>query len=213
MAKVKTATRTLSNAGRLRTLVVATSPKAVGQLGAESLVEYDGLLELIADPDIVSVEVQPQTFQFVKGGGRTVSYTPDVRFTRRDGRIGYREFKHDVTKLEPELAAKLEIARESFAEQGYEFEIRDATAIRKGFRIQNLRLLKRYAQWPVSPAFQRGVLEFVGERTDILLQDLCEPAGTGGLGGVYRMLWDHLLEADLETALFCTATRIWRPRS
>jgi len=92
MAKVKTATRTLSNAGRLRTLVITTSHKAEGVLVAESLVEYDGLLELMANPDIVSMRVQPETIYF-ELDGRSVAYTPDVRFVRRDGRIGFREFK------------------------------------------------------------------------------------------------------------------------
>lgn len=211
MAKLKTATRTLSNAGRLRTLVVATSRKAVGPLGAESLVEYDGLLELVADPDIVSVQVQPETVRFVMGG-RPVTYTPDVRFVRRDGRIGYREFKLNTENLPPELDAKLAIAQEYFTEQGFEFEVREAAAFRRGFRIDNLRLLKRYEHWPTSQVLQRRVLAFVEAHDEVCLQDLRDHVGAEGLGALYRMVWERQLDVDLESARLCAATVVRRLR-
>ena len=209
MAKVKTATRTLSNAGRMRTLVIATSHKAEGVLVAESLVEYDGLLELLADPDIASLRVQPETLEF-EMDGRAVSYTPDVRFVRQDGRIGFREFKPPVATLDDEVVAKLGVAQEVLTKQGYEFDVRDSDSVRQGHRIENLRLLKRYAVWPTSQAFQRPVLDFVGGYDDVCLQDLRDLVGPHGYGALYRMLWERQLQADLEERALGALTRIWR---
>jgi hypothetical protein len=209
MAKVKTATRTLSNAGRLRTLVIATSHKAEGVLVAESLVEYDGLLELLADPDIASLRVQPETLEF-EMDGRPVSYTPDVRFVRRDGRIGFREFKPPIATLDNEVVAKLDGAQEVLTKQGYEFEVRDSDTVRRGYRIENLRLLKRYAAWPTSQAFQRRVLDFVGGQDDVCLQGLRDLVGPHGYGALYRMLWERQLRVDLDGRTLGALTRIWR---
>lgn len=211
MAKVKTATRTLSNAGRLRMLVITTSQKAKGVLVAESLVEYDGLLEMLADPDIASLRVQPETLDF-EMDGRAVSYTPDVRFVRQDGRIGFREFKPPIASLDDEVVAKLYVAQEVLTEQGYEFEVRDSDTVRRGYRIENLRLLKRYAAWPTSQAFQRRVLDFVGGQDDVRLQDLRDHVGPHGFGGLYRMLWEQQLWADLEDQVLGAMTRIGRSR-
>lgn len=211
MAKVKTATRTLSNAGRLRMLVIATSHKAEGVLVAESLVEYDGLLEMLADPDIASLRVQPETLDF-EMDGRAVSYTPDVRFVRQDGRIGFREFKPPVASLDDEVVAKLDVAQEVLTKQGYEFEVRDSDTVRRGYRIENLRLLKRYAAWPTSQAFQRRVLDFVGGQDDVRLQDLRDHVGPHGFGALYRMLWEQQLWADLEDQVLGAMTRIGRSR-
>lgn len=209
MAKVKTATRTLSNAGRLRTLVIATSPKAQGVLVAESLVEYDGLLELMADPDIASLQVQPETVH-VELDDRPVEYTPDVRFVRQDGRIGYREFKPPIDTLANEVVAKLKVAQRVLTQRGYEFEVRDSDAVRIGYRIENLRLLKRYAAWPTSRDLRRRVLAFVDGQADVCLQDLRDLVGPDGYGALYRMLWERHLEVDLTTARLGAATRIGR---
>lgn len=209
MAKIRTATRALSNAGPLRLLVAIASRKAVGEMPAESLVEYDGLTELLADPDIVSAQVQPETIQLHIGGVQR-SYTPDVRFIRRDGRIGYREFKLSKLELDEESTAKLDAARASYEAGGYEFDVRDAGEIRRGYRIENLRLLKRYASWATSEDFQRRVWELVGDDGETCLQDARDFVGSNNYGSLYRMLWDGQLVADLVRARLSGATKVRR---
>lgn len=209
MAKIRTATRALSNAGHLRLLVAIASRKAVGEMPAESLVEYDGLTELLADPDIVSAQVQPETIQLHIGGVQR-SYTPDVRFIRRDGRIGYREFKLSKLELDEDSAGKLDAARASYEARGYEFDVRDAGEIRRGYRIENLRLLKRYASWATSEDFQRRVWELVGDDGETCLQDARDFVGSNNYGSLYRMLWDGHLVADLVRARLSGATKVRR---
>lgn len=209
MAKVKTATRTIRNAAPSRSLALVTSPKAIGDLPTESLVELDGLIELTSDRDIVSVKVQPETFE-LEVDGKEVKYTPDVEFVRRDGRIGFREFKDSSKPLPPEMQRKLQVASEFFAQRGYEFIVRTSDELREGYRIANLKHLKRYARWKTSEAFQRAVLEFVGGREDLYLNDLRERVGPAAYGAMYRMLCDGQLEADLQAAPLSGSTRVWR---
>lgn len=211
MAKVRTATRTITNAGKLRTLVNVSSPKAVGELPTESLVEFDGLVELLADPDIVSVKVQPEKFE-LDVDGKLVQYTPDVEFVRKDGRVGFREFKDSSRPLPPEMETKLQVAAEFFARAGYEFEVRTSGQLRGDHRVANLKLLKRYSQWTTSRAFQRAVLDFVGSRSDLELHDLRVHVGQGSYGALYRMLWDGQLEADLTGSPLSGTTRVRKGR-
>lgn len=209
MARIKTATRPVSNAGRLRVLIAVASRKAIGEMPAESQVEYDGLIELLSDPDIVTAQVQPKTLE-VDIDGVKRSYTPDVRFVRRDGRIGYREFKLDKEKVDADLLAKLTAARVELEAAGYEFEVRDAADIRSGHRADNLRLLKRYAHWPTTRKFQREVWEFAGRAPELALQDVRDFVRAENYGALYRMLWERQLNADLTSARLDGLTPIWR---
>jgi len=84
--------------------------------------------------------------------------------------------------------------------------------VRSGHLIENLRLLKRYADWPTSRAFQRRLLEFVESHDDVCLQDLRDLVGPQELGALYRMLWERQLDVDLNTARLGAATRIGRPQ-
>lgn len=153
--------------------------------------------------------LQPETIELYIGGVQR-SYTPDVRFVRRDGRIGYREFKLSKCELDDESRAKLDAARASYEAKGYEFDVRDASEIRCGYRIDNIRLLKRYSSWATSRAFQRRVVEFVAGTPETRLQDVRDMVGTGNFGALYRMLWDGQLTADLTVARLNGATLIKR---
>ena len=208
MARVKTRTRTISNAGQRRTLVCVASRKAIGELPTESLVEFDGLIELIADHDIATIQVQPQTFE-IDVNGRICRYTPDVQYVRRDGTVGYREFKEDLANLPPELTSKLDAAARFFRRQGYEFSIRTADEIRSGFKIRNLKLLYRYQQWPVNGSLKAVLSEFL-EQGPQELHDLHTHCGREAVGSIYKLIWDRWLGADLDSALLCSGTRVWR---
>lgn len=156
MAKRKTATRTISNAGRLRTLRVVAATKAIGLAPTESSVEADGVVDMEYDRAIASFQVQPEKFRVVVDGKTTI-YTPDARYVRPTGVIGFREFKESTEALDPEEVRKLDAAAKQFTRDGYEFDIVDAAQLRRGHRMPNLRLLKRYSQWPASERLRRQV--------------------------------------------------------
>lgn len=209
MARVKTATRAITNGGGLcRTLVLPATAKAVGELPTESLVEYDGLLEMIYDPDIVSVQVQPEVVALTVG---TVNraYTPDVKFVRRDGRIGYREFKQSLKDLDADTLEKLNAAAKHFASSGYEYSVVEVGQLRHGSRLSNIRLLKRYSRWPSSVSVERQIQEHLRRQGQSSLHELRDLVGPAAYGNLYRMLWDQRLRADLDIEPLSGATRIW----
>lgn len=199
MAKIRTATRTISNSGQRRTLVSISTEKAVGFMPTESLVEYDGLIELIADKDVVSIQVQPETFS-IEVDGDFVQYTPDVKFQRRNGRLGFREFKDSTAASDPEVRRKLNAFERYFCAQGFEFQVRTSDELRTGHKIANLKLLKRYASWATSDATKGVVLNMVESQREIRLHELRMRMDSKHLGALYRMIWDGQLNADLEGA-------------
>jgi hypothetical protein len=209
MAKRKTATRTLSNAGRLRILRVVAAVKAMGLAPTESSVEADGLVDLEYDRTIERFEVQPLTVE-VQVDGKTRQYTPDVRYVRRTGVIGFREFKGSDEDLEPDTVRKLEAASERFRRDGYEFSVMDAAQLRVGYRMDNLRLLHRYAQWPAPGKLRSQVLGALDAQSRQTLGELRSLVGNANLGGLYRMLWDQEVGVDLVSDRLSARTSVWR---
>jgi len=208
MVKRKTATRTISNAGRLQATRVVAGIKAIGLAPTESSVEADGLLDMQYDRTIATFQVQPKTFELVVDG-EARKYTPDVKYVRATGVIGFREFKDASQPLPPDEVRKLEAAARRFNDEGYDFDIVNSAELRRGYRMANLRLLKRYAQWPTSERLRAQVHDFLrqpGRHTLGCLRDL---VGLAALGGLYRMLWDQAVGVDLVAAPLCSATPVW----
>lgn len=211
MAKVRTATRTITNSGQRRTLVAISSSKAMGEMPTESLVEYDGLLHLLFDPDVVKVQVQPETFELTVDG-KAHRYTPDARTTRSTGVLGLHEFKHSEAALTPEEAAVLRAAAEQLPAIGYPFQVTWAAELRRTWLADNIRLLKRYSRWQADEAVQKLVLDHLDAHDGVVLQDLRDLVGRANYGSLYRLFWFQLVRADLETAALCGSTSVWRHR-
>lgn len=209
MARVKTSTRTISNAGPLRTLALVATPKAQGELPTESLVEYDGLLHMCFDSDILSIKVQPEIVP-LSVNGKPVTYIPDVRFIRRDGRIGFREFKQDKSELSDDERMKYQAAAAHFRRQGFEFSIIDADELRIGYRLSNIKLLKRYSQCLISIEHQKIIREYLQEHPSSVLSEMRRRVGPQGSRTLYRMLWDQQVGADLDGEPLGATTRVWR---
>jgi hypothetical protein len=212
MAKRKTATRTISNAGRLRMLRVVAATKAIGLAPTESSVEADGVVDMEFDRDILTFQVQPQTFELVFDGQQR-KYTPDAKYVRPTGVIGFREFKDSSTLLNPEEMSKLDAAARQLARDGYEFAVVDSDQLRRGYRMANIRLLKRYAQWPVSEPLRRQVRDAVRAPGRHVLGDLRDVVGPASLGSLYRMLWDQSIGVDLVGAPLSSASPVWSVES
>lgn len=208
MARVQTPSGHLSNAGQLRVLSLPATGKSASPLPTESSVEADGLLELTHDPDVVRIVVQPETFRvWVNGIAR--EYTPDAMFVRRSGAIGYREFKSAARSLEPDYVAKLEAVAADLRAQGYEFSVVTDEQLRVGHRIGNLRLLRRYRQWPTSDAFKRRILDHLMHRLRCELGELCDLVGYDSYGPLYRMLWEQQVGFDLARHALSRSTTVW----
>lgn len=208
MARRSTATRTITNAGRLRVLEIVAATKAIGLAPTESSVEADGIVDLEYDKTIRQFEVQPVTVGLLVDGQHR-KYTPDIRYVRPTGVVGFREFKDAAKPLSLDEVRKLEAANERFTREGYEFGVVDSAQLRRGYRMANLRLLRRYARWPVSEQLRHQVVDFLQTPGEHTLGELRELVGYGSFGSLYRMLWDQEVGVDLVAARLCAATPVW----
>lgn len=209
MAKRRTATRTISNAGRLRILTVLASHKSVGLAPTESAVEVDGLVDLEYDQTVARFQVQAETFK-VEVDARERDYTPDAKLVRDTGVIGYREFKHAGKPLTADAAQKLDAAGMHLRRRGFEFDIVQSDQLRLGHRMDNLHLLRRYARWPASQRLRSKVLQSLQDKPRQTLGDLRSLVGNSELGGLYRMLWDKQVGVDLVSERLSARTPVWR---
>lgn len=212
MAKRKTATRTISNAGRLKVLTVLASHKSIGLAPTESSVEVDGLVDLEYDETVERFQVQPERVP-VEVGGEVRDYYPDAKVVLRTGVIGYREFKDASEPLKPEVVLKLDAARTQMRSGGYQLDIVQSDQLRVGYRMENLHLLRRYARWPAPQRLREQVLGAMEAKPRQTLGDLRTLVGTASLGGLYRMLWDKQVGIDLVSERLSARTPVWSVQS
>lgn len=196
MARIKTRSLTVSNAGQLRNVTLLASTKSVGRSPAGSSVEFDGLQDLVFDPDIVSFEVQPESIHVWVNGIRH-GYTPDARCVHRNGQVEYREFKLDADKLDATYRLLLDAVTAHYRQRGEVFALVTAQELRAGHRMDNIRALRRYRDWPVPLSLRRQVQAQFVAPGDIVLGELQALVGPTGLGALYRLLFDGVLLADL----------------
>lgn len=207
MAKFPTATRTVRNAGPGRTLWLPAVEKADGRLPGESSVEFKGLLELSFDKDITKIRVQPRTFELT-ALERTCSYTPDAEYVRRSGVIGYREFKSSLLELDEETKALLTAASQQISDRGFEYSVRDLKQIQGGFRLDNIRLLRRYRRDDCPEAFAREVTCWVANSGHMTFGALRERTGQARLRALMRLFWEQRLTFDMASEMLGFSTHV-----
>jgi hypothetical protein len=208
MAKFQTTTRVIRNAGPRRTLCLPSTTKSVGRLPTESGVEYLGLLEMAFDKDIKSLKVQPIRFELTVDS-KTATYTPDVEYVRRSGVVGYREFKHSIRKLDEAETALLTAASHQISALGFEYTVRDLEQISSGYRIENIKLLRRYCCVDCPAGFASDALRFAEQHPGLTFQDLREWAGQTRLPAVMRLLWDQRLGFEMTGQRLGPSTRMY----
>jgi len=163
---------------------------------------------MMFDKEIKSLKVQPRKFELTVLA-KSTKYTPDVEYVRRSGTIGYREFKYSLRELDEEQEALLRAASTQISAQGFEFTVRDLEQIRSGYRLDNIKLLRRYSRVECTAGFARDALRFVAQRSDISFQELRDWAGQARLPAAMRLLWDQRLCFDMSGQVLGPSTRLW----
>jgi hypothetical protein len=200
----------LANGAPGRSLYLLYDPKTGKHHGAESFVEYEGLLTMLYDRDIRSMEVQAERFT-VPGPEGDFECVPDVRFARADGVIEFREFKENVEALQPEEKARLRCIQEHLQRLGYSYTVADARTWRQGHRLANIKLLYRYA--PLEP--DAALLSWLQRRLRARpgtydIWTFRSQAGAERLPDLYRLLWGQSIGVDIERAPLDDDSLLWR---
>lgn len=182
----------------------------------ESTIERDLLFFLEYDPAVLSYEEQPFRISITKDDGKHQSYVPDFLVIRENTKSLIEckpadRLEHRSTKRQ------IAIGERWAAENDYEFIVITDTDLRTGPKLDNLRILWRYARSSVPYNVTERVLMCLKHQPrGLVLGDLAaysesKPGSMGHACYIYSLLFWHVLAADLSQPL-SPASLIWLPQ-
>jgi hypothetical protein len=210
MTRIKTESRTLANGAPGRSLYLLYDPRARKHHAAESYVEYEGLLTMLYDRDIDSMEVQPKGFTISDRDGE-FKYTPDVRYVRSQRTIAYREFKEDFEALSAEDKERYRRIKAHLHRLGFDYAVEDARTWRMGHRLANIKLLYRYAGLEPDTALLSWLNQRLGPHPGTFdIWTFRSQLSTERLPALYRLLWEQSVAVDIDGAPLDDDSLLWR---
>lgn len=215
MARYKTATRTVSNAGVHRVVGLFPSRKCAEPAACDSLLERDYFLLLDHDPGVVRFIPQPETIP-LSGDPRWKRYTPDALVFFEDSLVRRVEVKHDVSLRKRKIVARLDAILGQYVLEGKEFQVVSSSEIRVGWRIENLRALRRYSWDKPHESSIQAAQTVLTQNPGIALNAAADQMAALGvdtpLATLYHLMFFQWIDFDLVGALIGKRTSLrWRP--
>jgi hypothetical protein len=174
-----------NRAGFHRVIGRFPSLKTKRQIWWESQLERDHLFHLDLSPWVHHIQEQPERIAYFSRG-RLHKYVPDFRVTGA-GPVEFHEVKPLEKLADEELLEKLACIREVIEGRGEIFKVVTEEQIRQQPRLDNLRLIHRFANSYVP-------MEMVFKARRLLENDTALP---------YRLIADRFLKAGiLEEVIF-----------
>jgi hypothetical protein len=176
------------------------SLKTGRMIGWESLLErdHDYLLEM--DPDVIDYEEWPFRIYYCVDGKQHF-YTPDVLVTRRSRNIPQVVEVKDKETAEKEKWQRLfkiirPICRDEY---GCEFIVATDREIRVQPRLENIKIIYKYARTKIGSKHQILLHSLFGDRETLPLQEIVEgfAATAAGKPEVYALIHRGILSLDL----------------
>jgi hypothetical protein len=167
----------------------------------ESANEFFYALFLEIDTEVISYQEQPFTLRFTFEGKKH-KYTPDFLVTRKD-RTEVIEVKEADEIAGEEYQLLFRLVAPLVAEKGYKFIVVEAEEVKLLPRLENVRLLWRYARVPIDPQHQIAVREIFSDRNSIPLSELQQLLAERSVSPqvMYALLYWGLLAVDLTCPL------------
>lgn len=214
MARYKTATRTVSNAGVHRVVGLFPSRKCAVPAACDSMLERDYFLLLDHDPGVVRFIPQPETIP-LSGDPRWKRYTPDALVIYEDSLVRRVEVKHDVSLRKRKIVARLDAILGQYVLEGKEFQVVSSSEIRVGWRIENLRALRRYSWDKPDESSIQAAQTILTQNPGIALNAAAAQMAALGvdtpLATLYHLMFFQSIEFDLVSALISKRTSLyWR---
>jgi len=175
-------------------------------VGYESWLERDHVMDMDFDPGVTGLSSQPFRLSW-KQDGKDRSHTPDYFARLRDGTGVVLDVRAD-DRIEPEDAEAFAAAARACASVGWKFRRSGDTGGAE--RTANLRWLAGYRH-PRCLDDGRAARIRQAFREPQSLLDGARQAGDpiAVLPVLYHLLWTHVLEADLDTALLSPLSVVW----
>jgi hypothetical protein len=185
-----------STNGAFPSLKMRRAVRWFGQLARD----YLYLLEL--DSEVIAYEERPFNFNYTLDA-KERSYTPAFLVHRAQAKqlIGFsrRSYGTDIKQDQMFL-----LLCKLFQQQGYEFKVVTEAVIREQPRLDNAKVLWRYAATPINaPQYQLYCQEFFRDRADVQLSELIRFFETkrASRREIYALIFRGLLHVDLALPL------------
>lgn len=177
----------------------------------ESSLEFDACFHLEYHPDVASFESQPFCLEYQLEDGPH-SYTPDFLVTLNDGKKYLQEVKNSKLSLTPEYLHVFEAMQKGSKDIGLPLYLVTERQIRKGFIVDNLKLIHRYAGSKYICTFKQSLLEVIQNQGLSSSEKLADIFGKS-IGFINRELLElislGLVSTHLESSMFDESTTIW----
>lgn len=147
--------RKVSNRSKKNTIGHFPSFKMKRMIAFESLIERDGIYTFDFELDVLAFEEQPFSIEY-EYEGKKRHYTPDF-LLKKPGCSVIVECKPTAFVDSTENRRKFDMARQWCDDHGYHFQVLTDTELRSGFRIENIKLLTRFARQHVEPEMRSRI--------------------------------------------------------
>ena len=193
--------RRITNGGR-KVIGKFPSLKTGRAVWWESPLERDYLYLLEFDPEVVSYREQPLRIHYVLDGD-VHKYTPDFLVERTSGRKQIVEVKPEDVAIEEEYQRFSRAVTSVCEKSGYEFLTVTDRLIRIPPRLDNVKLLSRYARIAILPEHLIECRRFFVECREPSLGLLAEYLSARGLGKQVAYALSHrgVVAVDLNLPL------------
>lgn len=171
----------------------------------ESQIERDFIYLLEFDGDVLFYQEQPETINYVRDG-KGHSYTPDFLVRRRGGEQLV-EVKPEARRNDEENVLLFASVTPVIRAQGREFLVMPDEKIRVQPRLNNIKLLWRYARTPIAPQHQILCQEMLSGCHQIRLAEAIRFFEAHGVTRevVYALLYRGVLATNLMQPLDAAA--------
>lgn len=190
-------TRKITNNGGNKIIGKFPSLKLNKIVWYESLLERDYLYLLEFDPDVVSFQEQPGRIYYTRDGKKR-RYTPDLLVQRRN-EIHIVEVKPKKKLVDEKFVYLFRIARHVCRREGYKFKVATEELIRLQPRLNNIKLLYKYARTPIHPQHQISCYEFFVGKQAASLGELMQFFASRNIGPqvVYALIYWGMVAINL----------------
>ena len=184
------------------------STKMGRMIAFESLLERDFIYLLDYDPAVDWFEEQPLSIEYLHEA-QQLRYTPDFHLLERG--------QHVLVECKPERFVDTEENRRKFAvgqawceERGWEFRLITDQQVRRGYRLQNIKLLSQYARQKVDAMTRSQIQAFLqAAQTPVCIHDIA-PA-IAPMTSLFCLAYHHEIELALDEAPISETTLVSSP--
>ncbi len=194
--------RTVSNRGG-NIIGKFPSIKMRRMIAFESLLERDFIYLLDYDANVEWFEEQPLTIEY-QHEDKIRHYTPDFHLLERGERV--------LVEIKPECFTDTDENRHKFAaayewclEQRWMFRVVTEREVRAEFRLQNVKLLTRYARQQVDPIVRRRIYTLLRvTQHSVRIKDIASVLAPGApttvIGSILHLAFRHEICVPIEDA-------------